>query len=208
MEIDHELHDEIRRTANISARKWVGVIDSEDLEQGVWTRLLESDYFDRWALMSPLARRRVLLMIGDQIASGERESYAVFTGQVYYGSDEVRALLERGALMATCGEDTGVTVLEQYRPATDGSEGGSFCVTDLRRVDREQPIMTLTESIDLRSAYEHLTDTEKVTLHSRFVRGEIPGIGEDRKHITRAVDYLTRAMNRNYRNRADEWVRR
>lgn len=214
MEIDHELHDEIRRAARSAARKWVGVIDAEDLEQEVWIRLLDHDYFDRWVEMDPLARRRVLRIIANQIASGERESYAVFTGQVYYGSDEVRSLLESGALIETGVDDVGATVVEIYHPSVDGSGAADLgaallSVSNRRRVDREGSIMTLTESIDLRASYEYLTPAEKETLHDRFVMGRRPdsdaGGGQ---YVTRAIDALTRAMNKNYRHRADEWNRR
>jgi hypothetical protein len=93
-----DLQDAIHRAAGIVARRWPSVIEADDAEQEIWVRLLENDYYDRVAGLEPAAQTSTLIRIGSQIASGYRDDYEVFSGQVYYATDEVRALLTSGLL--------------------------------------------------------------------------------------------------------------
>lgn len=93
-----DLPDEVRRAGHTTARKWPGVIDADDAEQEIWLRLLEKNYIERVSEMEPAARAHVLGRIGSQAASGYRDDYEVFSGNLSYGTDEVRALLRSGLL--------------------------------------------------------------------------------------------------------------
>lgn len=169
-ELDAE--SEIRSAGRITARRWDGVIEADDVEQEIWVRLLEADYLDRLAAMEKPARGAVLRRIGQQIAVQERDDYEVFSGQVYYGTDEVRDLLGRGLLAR-------------------------------RRDDLDPSSETLTEWLDLHGATDTLRQANPAhacLLGSRYLLGEdVP----DRKELTRAIDGLTREMNRSRRRWAE-----
>ncbi len=93
-----DLYDEVTKAGRITARRWPGIIDPDDAEQEIWLRLLESDYLDRLTGMEPPARSHVLGRIGAQVASKYRDDFEAFSGNLSYGSDEVRAMLKAGLL--------------------------------------------------------------------------------------------------------------
>lgn len=162
---EYDVYDEVTRAARITARRWPGVIDSEDAEQEIWVRLLESDYLDRLAEMDSAARTHVLGRIGGQVASRYRDDYEAFSGNLSYGTDEVRAMLRAGLLA------------RQRRELDPSSE-------------------TLTEFLDLHEGAQSLRDGSPQyaeTIHKVFLEG---GTVDHRMQVTRAVDALTREMNR------------
>lgn len=93
-----ELLPEIRRAAEATARNWADVTTAEDLEQEISLALLEKEYADQISDADPSARSVVLRRIGEQIASQQRTDFDYFTGQFFYGTKDVRAALEGGAL--------------------------------------------------------------------------------------------------------------
>lgn len=93
-----DLLPEIRRAAEATARNWADVISPDDLEQEITLALLEKQYADEVSEADPSARSVVLRRIGEQIASQYRTDYDHFTGQFFYGTKDVRAALEAGAL--------------------------------------------------------------------------------------------------------------
>lgn len=160
-----ELVEEVRRAGHSTARRWAGIIEADDAEQEIWLRLLESNYLDKLEEMEPGARAHVLGRIGGQVASGYRDDYESFTGNLSYGTDEVRAMLRSGLLARQ---------RDQLDPSSE----------------------TLTEFLDLHEGAQSLRDVSPQfaeTIGAVFLLGqEVP----NRMQITRAVDALTREMNR------------
>ncbi|GGM45154.1 hypothetical protein GCM10012275_15260 [Longimycelium tulufanense] len=93
------IYGDVRRAARDVATAWPGVIEADDAEQEIWAKLMESrDYVRQVTDMDPPDRYNALRRIGTQVAAQYREDYARFSGQVHYGTEEVKALLEGGAL--------------------------------------------------------------------------------------------------------------
>lgn len=89
----------VQRAAEKVARDWPGVVDADEVEQEIWVKLLESaTYVQQIIDMDPGRRTESLRLIGHQIASGYRNEYEVFTGNVFYGVEDVRSLLKSGIL--------------------------------------------------------------------------------------------------------------
>lgn len=119
-----DLYEEVERAGRITARRWPGVIDAEDAEQEIWVRLLESDYVDRLTEMEPAARSHVLGRIGSQVASQYRDDLEVFSGNVSYGTDEVRAMLKAGLLARQRKElDPSSETLTEFLDLHEGAQG-------------------------------------------------------------------------------------
>lgn len=156
---------EVDRAARATARRWPGVIDADDAYQEIWLRLFESDYLDRLSEMDERARGFVLGRIGGQAASGYRDDYEVFSGNVSYGTDEVRKLLRAGLYAK-------------------------------RRDELDPSSETLTEFLDLQESAQALRDSTphyaEVIAREYLFNEPI----ENRKLVQRAVDALTREMNR------------
>jgi hypothetical protein len=167
MTSDADLNAEVRSAARYTAQKWADVIETDDAEQEIWLRLLENDYTDRVSDMEKPARATVLRKIGQQIASQYRDDYEVFSGQVTYSTDDVRLLLGAG-------------LIDREREALD--------------THRE----TLSGWLDLHEGAQSLRDRNQSfaeIIWRRYVDGaELDATG--RKALTRAVDALTREMNR------------
>lgn len=159
----------MRTAARTVARNWEGITDAEDAGQAIWVHLLERPNSIRVLLdMDRPARISALNMIGQQIGSEMRDTYEVYSGNYTYSTDQVRALLDDGAMLR-------------------GSE--------FDRPDSE----TLTEFIDVGLAVETLANSSSsyyATLFGRFVLDD-PYTGDaERKRVQRAVEALTREMNR------------
>jgi hypothetical protein len=163
-----EIYDDVQRAARTVARKWPDVIDEDDAEQEIWLRLYGNDYIGTLADAETPSRRSVLNRIGGQVASQYRDDYEAFSGQVTYGTDEVRRMLTSGMLTRT-----------DFDPSSE----------------------TLTEYIDLHEAAKSLRDSDAAyaeIVWQTFVLKEPPG---HTQRVTRAVDALTREMNRVNRRR-------
>lgn len=94
-----EMQADIHKAAVITERQWPGVITAEDAEQEIWLRLLESDgSVKQLREMEVTTRNNSLVAIGHQIASEYRSSYDLFTGQIFYSVNDVKVILERGAI--------------------------------------------------------------------------------------------------------------
>ncbi|WP_190822026.1 hypothetical protein [Saccharopolyspora pogona] len=102
--MDNEIHETLKKAvktaAIVTADEWSGVIESVDVEQELWLKLLESpNSASKLAEMNEAARKKSLLRMGKQIAAVESSSYELFSDQVHYSTDEVREMLEAGALV-------------------------------------------------------------------------------------------------------------
>lgn len=168
-----DLHAEVLSAARITARRWQGVIDADDAEQEIWVRLLESDYIDRLSDMDKPARGYVLRRIGHQVAGRYRDDYEVFSGQVFYSTDEVRALLAKGLLDRPPDElDTASDTMSEWLDLHEATE-------------------------QLRDQHPSHADI----IAARYVVGDYEPGPAGGKPLTLAVDALTREMNRIHRRR-------
>lgn len=167
---------DIERAATHVALEWADVVEADDISQSIVVALLERPkILSQIVAFEPQQRRQYLFRIGQQIASDERVDYEHFSGQYRYSTDEVRSLLESGALDSVGDEPVG---------PVDGAESATFSVEDL----------------DVRVAVRRLPESQQAVLMERFVIGRVP---EDRKAVTRAVDALTRELNRTFRKAAE-----
>lgn len=93
-----KLLPEIQQAAKKTAREWNGIISADDAEQEIVIRLLEDTYAEKLLSFDQNARTETLEKIGRQIASDYRTDYDHFTGNFFYSTNDVREILERGAL--------------------------------------------------------------------------------------------------------------
>lgn len=94
------LKKSVKTAANVTADEWNGIVESDDVEQELWLKLLESPGSTaKLTEMNATARKKSLLRMGKQIATEERSSYELFSDQVHYSTDDVREMLEAGALV-------------------------------------------------------------------------------------------------------------
>jgi hypothetical protein len=90
---------DIQRAAKRVAGKWPQVTTEEDMVQVLSLHFLEAPgALEALIKLTPDKRLGRLIGIGHDKASGQRDDLEVFSGQFTYSVDEVRKLLERGAL--------------------------------------------------------------------------------------------------------------
>src|SRR5690554_4468836 len=87
---------EISYASKVVANQWPGVIQADDVEQEIYLRLLEtSGSVEKLATMTSEERRNSLVHVGHQIGSRYKNDYELFSGNCYYGTEHVRAILDR-----------------------------------------------------------------------------------------------------------------
>ncbi|MFD1044360.1 hypothetical protein ACFQ1S_01505, partial [Kibdelosporangium lantanae] len=94
-----EIYPDIEKAARTIALEWPNIIDRDDAVQEISLALLSDDYTDKVIAMDEPSRRNVLMRIARHIAANYRSEYERHSGQYRYSSGEVRAILERGALI-------------------------------------------------------------------------------------------------------------
>lgn len=102
--MNDETYNQLAKAVHYAARatqdEWPGIVEADDVEQDIWVRLLESPgSAERLADMNDRDRKVSLNKIGRQLAIEERSSHEWFSGQVHYSTDDVREMLEAGALV-------------------------------------------------------------------------------------------------------------
>lgn len=180
------LKPDVVTAAKTAARGWPGIIDEDDAEQEIWLRLLEAGQstLDKVAGMDRPLRVSSLSDIGHQIGARYRDDYELFSGNFRYGTQEVRKMLEDDALAGV----------------HDGSVGPLWALPDtvIQQLTKTES-MTVTERIDMMLGMKKLVNESAPyadMLVRVFVEGETGLDGSGRKELTRAVDALTRNMNR------------
>lgn len=89
----------IKRAAKSVAFQWPGVIEADDVEQGIHLRLMESPgSVSKIYEMEDRAQYRAIVGIGHQLASQERDDLDQFSGNFRYSVNDVKALLSKGVL--------------------------------------------------------------------------------------------------------------
>lgn len=102
-EILVEIMPLVRKAAQSVAAQWPGIVEADDVEQEIYVNLLELkeenlrrlvDEFDRDGLVKVFKERQ-----GHQVAARYRNDFELFSGNYRYSGEEVRSLLESGALV-------------------------------------------------------------------------------------------------------------
>jgi hypothetical protein len=164
--------DHARQAAGKVARNYPG-IDSEDIEQSIYTKFLEKETSLARANYGAGALYNLFVKWGTEYANDERVSSMHFSSQYHYTAKEIRTL---------CGEAL--------------FDREAF----MRRVDNRDeefaldPEEIIARALDLQAAFEYLPDAHKAVLHKRFVLNE-PLNGTERKEMTRAIDRLAITVN-------------
>jgi len=189
------LAPDVRTAARTTAREWADVIDAEDAEQEIWLLLLSrsDDLPQQIAALEKPARVSYLIEVGHQIGQQYRDDYELFSGNYVYGTRQVRKMLEQNAL-AGVDEGSGIPLWEL--PETE--------IKQLQRTDS----MTVTERIDLLIGMQRLVRRNasyadllvRAYLYDDFDRTN------DGKALTRAVDALTKEMNRVHLGRKADYT--
>ncbi len=187
------LENEVRKAAKSVAHQWPGIVEQDDLEQGIFLRLLDSpgsvdkllnEFDDR-------NRLNAIIQIGHQIAAQERTDYEVFSGNFRYSVNEVKRLLEDRALHNDTPElDSNWSVAEDFV-----SKGGDFSDTVLNKSSSET---------DLRRGMKRLRERNSKyaeVIERRYLRDENIPESESgaRAALTRALTALTTEMNRSFK---------
>lgn len=186
---------DVRTAARTTARSWDGVIEFDDAEQEIWVRLLEAgrSTIDTVLPMDKPLRVRSLTRIGQQVGSQYRDDFEVFSGNWVYGTEDVRKMLDRDAL----GDERG-----DYGTEVPLWELPESIIDQLNRTDTE----TATERIDLFTGLKRLSKSNSwyaEIVICNYVDRE--PVHAHRKDLTRAVDALTKEMNRTHTRRKAEY---
>lgn len=173
-----KLSGEIDAAARIVERQWPEVVVAEDIGQEIWVRLLESPgSMDELLGMESSSRRNALIRMGHQLASIERADYEVFSGNVYYGTEEVREILNRGALTGerVRTDEERLDLEEGLNQLTGQNAGYTQAIWD-RFVDGSYDLSTGGARVKLQRAVDLLTQCmNNVHKARRFTRAEGPG---------------------------------
>lgn len=91
---------QVKKVARNVSYHWPGVVEPDDLEQLIWLFILERPSTQRHlGGLDEHSRYRALSKIGHELASKERASYDVFSGNFRYSVDEVKYVLSKGVLI-------------------------------------------------------------------------------------------------------------
>lgn len=180
--MNDETYNKLAKAVHYAARatqdEWPGVVEADDVEQDIWVRLLESPgSAERLADMNDRDRKVSLNKIGRQLAIEERSSYEWFSAQVHYSTDDVREMLEAGAL-----------VNEGFNGEDERMDFGE-AVISLREAN---PIFVSA----LWDRYEETEETRTFDLDS----------STNRDRIARAVRKLTNYMNGSQKTRNENYT--
>lgn len=91
---------QVKKVARNVSYYWPGVVEPDDLEQLIWLFILERPSTQQHlGGLDEHSRYRALSKIGHELASKERASYDVFSGNFRYSVDEVKYVLSKGVLI-------------------------------------------------------------------------------------------------------------
>jgi len=177
-----DLEKAIENAVRLVAIEWPDMVDENDVRQQTWFYLLKDDaaiWKEIEGLKGPKLEEAVK-MLASRAVSQEREQYDYFTGNFFYSTNEVRDLLKRGALIKgrerTWTErqdiDRGMEALaERYRSAVAAWEASRSKGNKMQKPLDYAAIIWANYVLDQ-------------PIHKHW------------KDLTRAVDALTREMNR------------
>lgn len=167
---------------------WPEVVNSwEDMALSITAHLVQKRQATALALLERGARRRVLAKIAQQIASTWRDEYEHFNGNFRYSTDEVRQILSRGAISSSIWD----SVDSNGNPLEESAWHAGSGRTAFGKQARIEPF-------DIRAAFPQLSAGHRRALVRKYAHQEILN-GAERMELSRAVESLTRLMNRGYR---------
>lgn len=183
---DEQLRKDIRSAALSVHVEWGEVIEVDDLQQEMWVRLLEADYKRRLLDMDSPARKKTLRVIAEQICKNTRRDYMYYSGNFYYSTREVRKLLRDGELSP---DWEGDIKSPRYDPDKVTNTKGQMddYVCSVRDLNAAYAVLAREDS----AYYATITNHYVHDINTRDASGG--------KKLTRAVDKLTRIMNRLHR---------
>lgn len=170
---------EISYASKVVANQWPGVIQADDVEQELYLLLLERPgSVEKLATMTSEERRNSLVHVGHQIGSRYKNDYELFSGNCYYGTEHVRAILESG-LLTVARRDLG----DMKETLTD--------------------FLDLHEAFD---ALKNSNQNAAQIIWSMFAEKDYDlSTGKARMYLSRAVKSLTELMNQAHRRRSGEF---
>lgn len=187
-EILKDVMPQVRVAARQVANNWPDVVEEDDVTQEIYLRLLEAGDGQVAALENQAKSGLVKLFtkIGQQAASKKRDSDLVSKGEFRYSVDQVRDLLNDGALVYL-------------------DDGQSWSMTEDRVTATYDPMSmgTLSEQVDLREGMRRVNSGYAEALFYRYYDMQIPVDASAKTRQTRAVRALTTEMNRSFRRRYD-----
>ena len=183
---DEQLRKDIRSAALSVHVEWEEVIEVDDLQQEMWVHVLQRKYVADLLGMDKPARAKVLRMIAEHICRAERDRYHYFSGNFYYSTREVRKLLRDGELSP---DWEGDIKSPRYDPDKVTNTKGQMddYVCSVRDLNAAYAVLAREDS----AYYADITN--------RYVHNLGPGDSTERNRVQRAVDKLTRIMNRLHR---------
>lgn len=94
------LKKSVKAAALVTELEWPKVVEAADVEQEIWLKLLESpNSATKLGEMGESSRKKSLLRMGKQIAAEASATFELFSCQIFYSTDDVRDMLEAGALV-------------------------------------------------------------------------------------------------------------
>jgi len=200
--MDNETYKTLQKGVAVAARavahSWPGVVDQDDVEQGIWFRLIEAggNTQNKLVEMDEAMRVRSLTQVGHQLAAKERDDYEYFSGNAMYGTDMVREFLKAGVFDFL---------------THDGRDSWSFDEESIRRMRflQRPDSVSVTAMIDLTIALKTLFDEDSghaAAIVNRYKYQIKPDTPNARRQLSRAVDALTRGMNSINRRRRAEYT--
>lgn len=169
---------EISYASKVVANQWPGVIEADDVEQELYLLLLERPgSVEKLATMTSEERRNSLVHVGHQIGSRYKNDYELFSGNCYYGTEHVRAILESG-LLTVARRDLG----DMKETLTD--------------------FLDLHEAYD---ALKLSNGRYAALVWETYVDGRTEFTESERRTVRRAVKSLTELMNQAHRRRSGKF---
>lgn len=174
------------KAGGIVAKKFPGSVEPDDITQGVMERFIECEgaarkLLDSGDVSGDRTVFKALLIMANQVASGEVNRHRQFHGNFSYTTDHVRKLLASGLLI---GQEEGNMFEAQLNALTTGRRSKKDFATRVNVDDK----------LDLERGFAQLTEVQKRVIVRRYVHGETLE-DQARSALSKAVEALTIRMN-------------
>ncbi|MFF3672423.1 hypothetical protein ACFYYS_00410 [Streptomyces sp. NPDC002120] len=175
------------KVGGMTARKYAGLVDPEDVSQSIMERFVDSERSARKMLDAYGKDKRIafkgMLLMGSQIAAQEINAHRQAHGNFTYTPDYVRRLLAQGVISTE--EKTGSVFDAQVNTLSTGRKSKKD------HVER----VNYTDKVDLDKGFAKLSRDHRTVIVRKYVAGETNFTNAERMRLTRAVDALTMHMN-------------
>lgn len=170
-----EIADKVSREI---AEKW-SVVEADDVKQEIMVHLLEERHVVARVADDTDLLRKICWNAGRRFAAKERNHYDLMDDQYWYTPDEVRTALRS---FVYSDEEIGQVIGKK---------------DDLTRARISDNIVTAR--VDASKGIQKLSEGYKEVIQRVFIYGLPPRDDNERRASYRAVDALTKVMNRNVR---------